>query len=165
MSAIGVNRPTVASSPAWAACMTRLYSRSNRSRGDMLLMSGGTPAPLSTAVGPADTSGAGALRATISRTTPSNPTNAAPAMIQGVRSVRTATGVGDGPTPFPQTEQNLAPSVTDPPHPRQVNAPSGAPQVEQNCPEPAAPHATQVVALSFVIGGVHLGGGSGVSPI
>ena len=40
---MGVKRDTLASSPDWAACITRLYRRLNRSRGLMLLMSGGSP--------------------------------------------------------------------------------------------------------------------------
>ncbi|GLC25575.1 hypothetical protein rosag_20880 [Roseisolibacter agri] len=84
-----------------------------------------------------------AIAATASRATKATPqgsTLAAPAAapVRGAAPV-----VGALPAARPQRWQNLAPGLSGAPQPTQTLASRGAPQVEQNRPVPAAPHAGQ----------------------
>src|SRR6476646_8751978 len=157
MSAIGMKRFTVASSPACAARITRLYSRSKRSRGDMLLMSGGVPpspsvSPGAGPVSAAVATGVDGVRETINSRPTSSATRAAPAMIQGVRSARSLVAAEPAARPCPHAGQNFAPAVTAPPQWRQAEAPLGAPQFEQKRPAPEAPQAAQVADEGSLMG-------------
>src|SRR5262245_31213295 len=160
MSAIGVNRLTVASSPACAARMTRLYRRSNRSRGDMLLMSGGVPSATAPLLPPlseippaasATAAGVGEPRLIIRRSTPSSPASATPAMIHGVRSPPARPAPAPVRTSRPQEEQKRAPRANGALQLAQSVPSRGAPQAAQNRPVIAEPQATHMVWEALVM--------------
>src|SRR6476661_3075992 len=148
---MGVKRATEASSPVWAARMTRLYNRSNRSRADIPLMSGALP---SSPGGPADAAVAATVasaggRATITSTATNTAARAVPAMIHGVGSARTPRGAPVA--SCPHAEQNRAPGASAAPHCGQGAATRGAPQAEQKRPEPTTPHDAHAESETWVI--------------
>src|SRR5512135_373769 len=145
---MGVKRVTVASSPDSAAVMIRLYSRSNRSRGDMELISGGAPAGGSAAnAAPADAGAcAPSFRTSVTSTMPSS---AAPptAIAASGRRGAGAPGAAAAEPPrasVPHWPQKRESARTSAPQAGQRCAPSGAPQLLQKlAPGPETPQAGQ----------------------
>src|SRR5581483_10738512 len=165
---MGVNPSTVAVSPRSAAAITRLKSRSNRSRGDIRLMSGAGPAGSGPAPSGAEaatpgfamsgTAGAGASRATFQTIAPTRTRATAPPVSQATRSERppspapparpgppAAPAPGPGSTGRPQRWQNRARAESRAPQWAQPRGTRLAPQVLQKFPSARAPQAGQEV--------------------
>src|SRR5215208_1096705 len=173
---MGVNRSTWAVSLRSAACMTRLKRRSNRSRGDIRLMSGGVPPPAAPppndsvpAAAPVEApalaisgaTGVGFPRMTRNRMAPSRTRQSAPATIQAVRSRRGSPAVGGGPPAGrPQRWQNRAWGERSARQAAQVRATRLAPQALQKLPDAALPHAGHPAGEVVLGAEAYTGGGA-----
>jgi hypothetical protein len=116
----------------------------------MLLMAGGVSSSPAAVDGAASAAaaliGAGEVRDIMISRTISNAAKASPAIAQGVRSPAPPDPDPD-PIPRPHPGQNRAPGPIADPLWRQACAPRGAPQLEQNRPEPTAPQAAQLAVV------------------
>src|SRR6266545_4531007 len=112
----------------------------------MLLMSGGPSAGGSAG---SATAVLGDSRVSMTRSTASSPTSAAPATSQGVRSRGSA--LSGEPTEWPQREQKRAMGDKGGPHAGHGAPARGAPQAEQNFPPPSTPQEGQGVVAVLVM--------------
>src|SRR5579864_8209949 len=163
---MGVKRVTVASSPDSAAVMIRLYSRSNRSRGDIALMSGGAPASGAAAMAAPTEAGAcpPSFRTSVTSTMPSSAAPPTAMAASGRRAAGTPGAAPAGPprAGVPHCAQKRESAGTSAPQPGQRCAPSGAPQLLQKlAPGPEAPQAGQRSVVEAVTRTDPFDGGTG----
>src|SRR5215208_1553619 len=143
--AIGVNWATWAESPCSAACIIRLNSRSKRSRGLRLLMSGARPGLLAPALAISGATGWGDALDTLYTMPPTSSRQSAPATIHARRS----DGGMEGAPPLtgcPHRWQKRAWGDSSARQAAQARGVRLAPHELQKFPLPAVPQEGQVMA-------------------